>query len=239
MENTKKTNKNSYLGIDISDSSIKISELAQIGDKYSVISKSNAKFEKDTVQDWKIINKVNFQKTLKQALDLAKPSFVSKKAVISIPESNVFFFTLDFPINTNPKQIDSFITDKLAEIEKVNEGPLYTFKSQSSLDKFIHLEFYFTDRANLNSINHELELAQLEIIGITPVSLSLGLNLIKDEVDQGTLFVDIGSELTGIYIIDQKGLSYSTTIPFAGDKLDQFIAEALKISEDDARIIKT
>ena len=114
MENTKKTNKNSYLGIDISDSSIKISELAQIGDKYSVISKSNAKFEKDTVQDWKIINKVNFQKTLKQALDLAKPSFVSKKAVISIPESNVFFFTLDFPINTNPKQIDSFITDKLA-----------------------------------------------------------------------------------------------------------------------------
>jgi type IV pilus assembly protein PilM len=221
-------------GLDISDYSIEIVSLGGSIEKPSLLAMAGATLGPGVVEDSQILNK----EKLKDALEnlMKNPDFgriKTKKLIFSIPESKTFVHIFKLPQGLNKQKEREFIN---SQAEKVFP---YSLK-ELCLDFRISEKEVFLAAVPQNIINGFLEVfksCQLQPLALDIESASLATALI-DKRDVPVLIVDIGTRTSDFSVFNEKGLRISISFEVAGNSFTQVLSEKLKISFQEAEILK-
>ena len=237
----------SYLGVDIGTTSIKIVEIAKgkmkpelqnygILESYGHLERVNDAIQTSSLK----ITENETSNLLKVLLEQSK--FKTSEAIVSIPSFAAFISLLEVPqmsdteiSNTMKYQLGQYIpipaTEVMIDWLKVGERQddqgfikeeiLLISIPKETINKYRMI----FKRANLNLVAVEIE--------------SLGLIRSADlQSDAPTLIVDIGARSTNIVAVDHKAIKYNFQTDFAAANLTQVLASGLGVNIKRAEKLK-
>lgn len=222
-------------GIDISDYSIEIVSLAGCLSGPRLLAMGREILEPGIFIAGSILDKDKLKKSLKDLLQNLKFGKVESKRIVSaVPESKSYLHISDLPAGLDKKEILEYVRSRAKEnfpypLEElyfdfeIQEGKVLLAASQKQIvDDYAEI---FRDCG--------LELMSLEI-----ESLSLGRALISESEKENILIADIGARTTNFSLFSEKKLSFSFSLPQAGNNFTQALFEKLGISLPSAENLK-
>lgn len=227
------------IGIDIGSKTIKIVELEKSGASYSLIASGAVGYSGVTVDkmsDDKEMTSVS--QIIKKLCNEAR--ITSKEAVVSIPEPLVFTRTIKFPPLT-----DSEIASAIKwEAEQYIPIPISEAVVQHSILKRENTNgsgsvVVLLVAAPRNIVEKYVKVVQMS--GLTPVAVEtelIALSRSLAPVDKTVLLADLGGSSTNIAIVSKGLLSFSRTIPVAGDAFTRAVSQNLAIAPQQAEEYK-
>jgi len=230
-------------GIDISDYSIEVLELEKRHEKISV--KSFGRIEipnKELVENGVIKEKELLIKSIKEVIAKSQPEKIKSRYVLfSLPESKVFHYIMDVPVNLTQEQIREAISYKIESIFPYSVKDLYTdFKIIEKKEKEQEVFLVASPKEIVESFKEVLKKAGLIPIVFDMESISLARALIeKFEKGKGYLILDIGARTSIISVFDALGPRFTTNIKLAGNRFNKEVAKAMGgIPLDEAEKLK-
>lgn len=224
----------SAVGLDISDRSIRIIGFDETRHGSEVFIYGEEFIEPGALVQGKIINTDLFKK----ALYNIKERFNFKFARVSLPEEQVYLFTIEIP-KMDPSEIRTSIELQLEDhilISSVEAYMDYDLISQTDKTFILQVAAIPTEVA-------DQYFNVFEELGIIPVSFELESQALARAVvpknDKNTyMLVDYGNSRTGISFIQDGVVAYTTTVPLGGSDQTVKIQNAKKISYEEAEKLK-
>ena len=250
--------KEKYLGMDLSDLSVKLIQLHNDGSRDKIMAYSSQDIPTGCIEDGRIINKVKAIEVIRSAVRNAGPKKVNtKKVICSLPESKVFLRILTIPIMAEEEIGEAIKWEIEASIPLSIDQVYYDWQligkyrnGQSILTVAIAKEV-------VDGLVEILEGAGLEVHGLEAESIAMSRSLIVakntdlvNEVAQGdknkkddapvnvSLIVDLGAQRTGFILTEENIPFFTSSIPFSSIGITSVIARILGISDEDAEKIK-
>lgn len=164
---------------------------------------------------------------------------MSKTAVVSLPVSSVFHAVVTLPI-VKKEELEDIVK---AEVKKLLPMPLEEMALDYQVLKGLSEDK--SQRVLVNAVPHKLiefyskvfQRARLSLEALEPESTALARCLIGR--DQAVaMIIDIGSERTNFFIIDQGMPITHQSIESGGDKIDKILQNILGIERDLVEQIK-
>jgi type IV pilus assembly protein PilM len=230
--------RHSAIGIDIGRDKLKLVQFKAHGDGAELLAAATlpATFPQDDNGDASAL-----AGALKKAL--AKGKFGSRRAVISLPNSEINVTPLTLPADKPDiaqlvrweaesflgYDVENAIIDHvvLGEAKAAGERRLEVLAAAVQKDKVLRV-LDLLARAGVMT----------EAIDIAPLALCRFLHTIHNGSDGVTAAVDLGARQTHAVIMRNRELRMSRTIEIGSDSLTQAIAEALETSPEEAEILK-
>ena len=227
------------VGLDIGTKTIKIVELAKEGNSFKLngsgvvgykgITPGNFKEEKDLLELAQVIKKLHKEARIS-----------SKDITIALPEEKIFTRVIDFPLLTDQEissaikwEAEQYIPIPIAEaivqhqiISRIEKGSpsgvkvLLVAVSRNLVEIYVKL----LQSANLNTVKVDTEL--------------LSLTRVFAPNDKTSLIIDFGASSTDIAICNKGILSFSRSIPTAGEAFSRAVAQKLNITPQQAEEYK-
>jgi len=238
---------NSYLGVDIGTTSIKMVELSKgriqprllnygILETYGHLERFNDAIQTSFLK----IAERQTSEFLKMLLEKTKTKTVN--AIASVPAFSAFTTTFEIPemseVDT-AKAVPFQISQNLPV--SVSEMAVEWFKIGKKEDEkgFMKQEIFVISVPKEQIIRYQniFKLAGLKLKAIEIETFALIRSLVGND-PTATLIVDIGARSTNIAVVEQGFLRYSYQTDFAGGSLTQAIAKALNINTMRAEEIK-
>lgn len=221
-------------GIDMSDQSIKFIKL--VPDKHGLRVSNFGKrlIPQGIVSDGKIKDPVRLVELLiqlKQELNL-------DCVRVSLPEEQAYLFTVTIP-KINSQEIRSAIEFQIEE-----NIPLSG--TDAVFDYDILSENASTYRLEVSALSHELVQSYVDVFkdaGLEPISFELEAHALARTVikegDTGTyMIVDFGGVRTGISLVSNNSVVFTSTVSLGGDILTSMIEKNFKLSNKEAEVMK-
>ncbi|MDD3646958.1 MAG: pilus assembly protein PilM [Candidatus Dojkabacteria bacterium] len=226
MDKNSENQKGAILGIDISDASIEGCVILKEGQTYKLVSKGKVNLDNGVVERGLLKRPKQFQVALQKLIKVAK--FATKEVVISLPENAMYMISEDIPLDRKvdisgvvKSRLEGVIPDSIESMAIMHEMIPEVDKGR--------LVIRATNKNNLLAIKKEMEMAGFKVVAIESESEAKARSIVKDtEKDKNILILDIGAMSTAVSIFDSRGISLSTTIPYAGRAISENIAEKLK-----------
>ncbi|MDO8663476.1 MAG: type IV pilus assembly protein PilM, partial [Candidatus Wildermuthbacteria bacterium] len=222
-------------GVDISDYSIEIVSLAGSIEKPKLLAMGRKVLEPGIFIDGKILDKERLKKTLRDLIGHLKfGKLGTKKIIASIPESKSYIRIVNLPAGIPKKETQEFVLSQAEENFPYSLGDLY-------LDFLICGNEALLAASPKNIIEDYLEI--FRSCGLEPAvfeieSLSLGRSLLSSPERKNILIADIGDRTANFSVFKKGMLGMSFTLPVAGSKFTQALAEKLSISAASAESLK-
>ena len=237
-----------FVGIDIGTSSIKVIELASVGERiklenYGEIS-ANAFFEKP----FRSLEKNTLalsNKEIAQAIKvvLREAQIETKEAIFSIPDFSSFFTSFKLPPMTKEEisaavrfEARQHIPLPLSEVVldwSVIEGKT-SEKDQKTGPEILLVA---VPHEVINHYEDIAQLAQIKILALEAEVFGLARALIKDK--KGVVgIVDIGAQTSTINIVDNGTMKVSHSFDASSNELTRVLAKALNIDYNEAEGMK-
>lgn len=221
--------------LDFSDNSIEIIALKGSLDKPRLLAMSRTTLDPDIIEDGKIINKEKLKKILLTLI--TNPQFgkiKTKNFIFSLPESKIFLYVFKLPQNLKREEKIQKIKSEISQTFPFLLEDLY-------YDFVIHPDGEILLVAAPKSIvNDYLDLfkaCKIKPLVLEAESQSLARSLAEGE--KGIILItDIGARTTNFNLFEEGRLKVSVSIPVAGNKFSQKIAEKLKIPLAEAENLK-
>lgn len=221
-------------GLDISDRAMRFVELIEAR-KGVVIGRFGERLIPRGVIEGGEVKKVAELRAI--FVDLKKEyglEFVSA----SLPEEKAYLFDLHLP-SMKRKEIRGAIELSLEEHVPIKAA-------ESLFDYEIAKETETTTSVNVSAVPRDLVDGYLEAFegsGITPVSFevevqALARAVVPEHEPKTVMIVDFGRTRTGIAIVSQGIVEFTSTIPVGGGALTEAIAKKTGVSYDEAEKIK-
>jgi len=243
-------------GLDIADTSIKLISLAGSFEKPKLLSLGKAALEPDIVEDGKILNKEKLKRSLSNLI--LNPEFgkiKKRECIFSLPESKVFLHFFKIPENlkkeerfqkikfeagqTFPYPLEELYYDFMIYPVRDYKGKEKRQREQISNGVYPEKEVLLaaSPKNIVNDYLNVFKICQIEPIALEIESESLTRALIGKK-EGVILIIDIGARTTNFSLFDGGQLKLSISIPIAGNKFTQKIAEKLKIPLSEAEGLK-
>jgi len=232
---------NSYLGIDIGTSSIKVVELAKEKGQAKLLTYGFSEYSGEGQDDWQ--NNTDFiAKSINKICK--KASTNSKNAVSALPTFSVFSSILNLS-NISKKDIASAVH---WEAKKVVPLPLEEmildwrkvedYKSESKNGKNnIRVLLTGAPRSLVKKYIETFKKAQINLLSLETETFSLVRSLLGN--DKSTIMlVEIGANTTDVSIVDNSIPILNRSIDVGGGTITQAISDQLKIGADRAEQFK-
>lgn len=224
----------SAVGLDISDRSIRILGFNDTRHGPEVFMYGEERIEEGALSQGKIINSDLF----KQALTRIKNRYNFKFVRVSLPEEQVYLFTLEIP-KIDPSEIRTSIELQLEDHILISSAEAYMdYDLINQTDKT-----YIMQVAAIPTEVADQYFSVFDELEIIPISFELESQALAraviPEKDKNTyMLVDYGNSRTGISFIQDGVVVYTTTVPLGGNDQTTKIQEAKKISYEDAEKLK-
>ncbi|MBU0975445.1 MAG: pilus assembly protein PilM [Patescibacteria group bacterium] len=224
------------LGIDISDASIEACALAKTDDNFKVVAKAKAKFDIGVMERGILKKPKQFQIALQKLLKLG--GFPSKEAVVSLPENAMYMISEDVPLDQK-LDISRVVEEKLLGVIPESIDTMAVMHEMIPEADKGRLIIRATNKNNLLAIKKEVEMAGLKVVAVESEAEAKARSVVQElERDKAILILDIGALSTAISVFDSRGVSLSTTIPYAGKVITDSIAEKLHKPADEVEKLK-
>lgn len=219
------------VGIDIGSKTIKIVELQKEGTGFTLSASGIVGYSGNTVD--KMTDEKDFASLGAVIKKLHSEAGVnSKDVVISIPEQLVFTRTIKFPLLTDAEIASAVKWESEQYIPiPVNEAIIqHTIlsRNETSSPPEVIVLLVAAPRQVV-----ERYVKVVEAAGLTPVAVETELIALTRALapqDKTVLLVDIGANSTDIAIASQSMLSFSRSIPIAGEAFTRAVSQGLGIS---------
>lgn len=226
----------SALGVDISDTSIKYMEIIFQNGNDRLGRFGEIKLEKGIIEGGKIINSEKLSSVIKFLRD--KEGFKYVRA--TLPEEKIYQYEIELiPENvTNLRQSIELTLEEHIPLPPASVE--FDFDVIEKTPKKIKVLVGAIDKATVGQY-----VSVFENAGITPISFelegsALARSLIKSEdKEKAIMIVDFGGTRTGISIVYNENIAFSTTVSFGGNYLTELISKNFNISFAEAEKKKT
>lgn len=231
------------VGIDISESSIKV---LQLDNKNKIFAYGTAPLSVGVVEKGRINEVEAFATVLNDVLKKTKPNVLYSKdnaisAVFSLPESKLFTHFCIVPNTIERSQIENYVLTEARKIIPFAIDSLYwsihILEEENSDLKATFISVQKTDLDNYIEAFSHTSVRPVLVVGEL---FSLGQALLPESLsNDGYIILDIGAHFTtiGIFGVDTVP-NMSISVPQGGEHFTQFLAEKLSISFDEAEQLK-
>lgn len=220
------------VGIDIGSKTIKIVELQKEGDVYSLSASGVVSYSGNSVE--KMVDDKEFATlgTIIKKL-YSEAGVKSKEVVISVPEQQVFTRTIKFPLLTDAEiasavkwESEQYIPIPVSEAI-IQHSILQ--RNETSIPPEVLVLLVAAPRVVVEKYIKVIESARL-----TPIAVETELIALTRSVapaDKTVLLVDLGASSTDIAIAKNGLLSFSRSIPIAGEAFTRAVSQGLGIPQ--------
>lgn len=229
-------------GLDIGFSSLKVLQLepnahgkGNTVTGYGVTHFDSAAIDNGVIKDPELI--------AKSALDLFEKNIVgditSRRVAVAIPATRTYTRTMTLPA-MKTKDLQEAVRLEAEQYIPVPLGELYLdYEVITQTDKETELLAVGVPTKIIDSYMQLVQLLGLEAIAMEPTISAAGrLFTQTDDNDTPTVLIDFGSISADLTIFDQK-LIVTGTVQGGGDNFTELIAKSLKVTTEEAAIIKT
>lgn len=229
---------NSFLGIDIGDSSIKVVELAKKGKKILLInyafSEVSGKSKFTTIEDPEALAGVLVKV-------LAEAGMKSKKVIVSLPSFSVFSSIISLSAGTNKKNLEPMIHE---EAKKVIPLPLEEMgldwkiiPSDIEDDPNVRVFLTGSPKKMIKKYIKVFELAGLELLSLETETFSLIRSLMGADLST-TMIVELGANSTDLCVVKGSIPYFSRSLSISGNTLTEVISEKSGMTFEQAEQLK-
>lgn len=228
-------------GLDIGFSSIKVMQTQELGKDTELIGYGIAPIDNSTIKEGIIEGHKSIAESVQKMFDQNIIGKINTRNVaLSIPASRTFTRTLVLP-SIKPDEIPDAVALEAEQYIPIPINELYLdHVILKQTDKEIEVLAVAAPRKIVDSY-----IGLCEILGLNAVAFDTSIlaaaRLFRrqdDHNDIPAVLVDFGSMSTDITVHD-KTVIVTSTLPKGGDMFTEVIAKALKVSFQEAHIIKT
>lgn len=227
------------VGLDIGSKTIKMVELAKDGGKWKLRSSGVVGYSGNPIEHMQDEKELTALAGLIKKLH--KESNVSSKEIlIALPEPQVFTRTIKFPLLTD-QEVNSAVKWEAEQYipipvsEAIIQHQILERRENASPPEVIVL-LVAAPRVLVEKYVKVVQAAGLTVIGVETELMSLVRALAP--VDQTVLLVDFGARSTDIAIAKNGLLSFSRSIPTAGEAFTRAVAQSLGVEQKQAEEYK-
>lgn len=227
-------------GLDIGFSSIKVMQTnlqnkRRVVTGYGVGGFDSKAIKDGVVVDPEIIAKVAHELFSKQLVG----EITSRRVAVAVPAARTFTRTITLP-KLSTKDLKEAIRLETEQYVPVPIEELYVdFSIINKSEKEQEILAVAVPRKIVDSYIRLTELLGLEIVAIeSTISSASRLFVQAEQSDVPTVLIDLGSLSSDITIYD-KALIVTGTVPGGGDSFTTAIADKLKVTKEEAHVIKT
>jgi type IV pilus assembly protein PilM len=227
------------VGIDISESSIKVMQLSKKREGFLPSAYSSIDLPSTMVANHMISDEAKMAEYITRAITAAK-HVNTKYAIISVPEAKSFVRILKMP-KMGETELDNAIPFELEQDIPIPIDQVYMDWQVVKEDADVnHVLVMATPKDYVDALVGSLKLAKLKPIALELESQATARALIgKEDENQATLVIDMTTSLTSFIIVSGKGvLEYTSNIPIGGNHLTESISRNLAITPKDAEKLK-
>jgi len=230
------------IGVDVSDSSIKV---LQLNDENSIVACGIKSLPKGVVEKGQIMDVEAFSAILNEILETTKPQILETektnlRTVLCLPESKLFSHHCIVPDSVKQKELKDYILSDAQKIIPFELDTLYWNYHVAKENGVRNATFNGVVKADLDNYVKAFSYAKLKPACVSGELFSLGCSLLPNPpLEEDYLIVDTGAHSTtiGIFGVDAVA-NLSIIIPLAGDYLSQFLAERIGVSLEEAEHLK-
>lgn len=228
------------LGIDIGSKTIKIVELEKVGSSYSLVASGVVGYSGPTV------DKMSEDKEMAAIAQVIKKLYSearisSKEAVVSIPESLAFTRTIKFPPLTDAEIASAIKWEAEQYIpipvnEAIIQHTVLKRNDAAGTDSGVMVLLVAAPR-----IIVEKYVKVVQMAGLTPIAVETELIALTRALappDKTVLLVNLGGSSTNLAIVNHGLLSFSRSLPVAGDAFTRAVSQSLSITPQQAEEYK-
>lgn len=232
----------SSVGVDISDSSIKVLQLDTEG---NVVAYGSGSLKEGVVSDGYIHDKALFAEALIEILKNTKPTALFAKqsqlrAVLCLPEAKLFTHHAKLPKDLRNADLEKYISNDAKKIIPFELDDLYWDFHTSEKNGERYATFVGAPKSNVDNYVEALTFANVKPSFIVGELFSLAQAVSGDEViTDNYMIADIGARTTniGTFAIDTVA-TMSITVPLGGKALTKALVDTLHITEAEAEVLK-
>lgn len=229
-------------GMDIGLNSIKVMQLGSSSKKgYKLIGYGIGSFDAKAIKDGEIVDYEILAGAIKEMLEKnIVGEITTRRVAVSIPATLTYTHTINLPIikDSELKEAVELETEQYIPVP-LNE--LYIdYEIIGKTDKSVEILTVAVPKKIADSY-----LALIEILGLEAISFDTSISssgrlfkMLERSSDIPSVIIDFGSVSADITIFDKTTI-VSGTIPAGGDIFTDLIAEKLKVSREEAHVIKT
>lgn len=227
-------------GLDIGLSSLKVMQIVRGRKKDTVIGYGVTSFSSDCFTDGALTDP---EALAKIAFDLFDKHIIgtitTERAVIAIPASKTFTRSMTLP-KLKAKDLAAAVQLEAEQYIPMPIDDLYLdYNIVTETDKETEILAVAVPKKIVDSYLVLTRLLGIEVVAIeTTISAAGRLFVQAEQSDVPTVLIDLGSLSADITIYD-KGLVVTGTIAGGGDSFTTLIADKLKVTKQEAHIIKT
>ncbi len=240
MNNTYFYQDKPVFGLDIGFSSLKVMQIDWIGKQQVVSGYGVTSFDPRAIKDGVIVEPELIAKMMKELFDKnIIGEITTRRVTASIPASRTFNRTMTLP-KMNKKDLVEALRMEAEQYIPVPIDELYMdYSVIEETDKNIELLAVAAPKKIVDSYVALTRIAGLETVALeTSISASGRLFVQAEQSDVPTILIDFGEISSDITIYDD-GLIVTGTVPGGGDIFKDLIAAKLKVSKQEAHVIKT
>lgn len=227
-------------GLDIGLSSLKVMQISKSRKKDSVIGYGVTSFSSDVFTDGILTDPEALAKVSHELFDKhIIGEITTPRTVIAIPASKTFTRSMSLP-KLKQKDLAAAVQLEAEQYIPMPIEDLYLdYNVVSQTDKETEILAVAVPRKIVDSYLLLTKLLGLEVVAIeTTISAAGRLFVQAEQSDVPTVLIDLGSLSTDITIYD-KGLVVTGTVGGGGDSFTNLISDKLKVTNQEAHIIKT
>lgn len=227
-------------GLDIGFSSLKVMQVEWHNKRQRVTGYGVSPFDADAIKDGVIVNP---EAIAKVAYDLFTKHLVgditTRRVAIAVPAARTFTRTVTLPALANKDLLDAIRLETEQYVPVPIEELYFDYTIIGRSDKALELITVAVPKKNVDSYMLLANLLGLEVVAIDTTIGSAGRLFVQaEQSDVPTVLIDLGSLSSDITIYD-KTLIVTGTVPGGGDSFTHAIASKLKVSREEAHVIKT
>ena len=240
MENTYFFKDKPVFGLDVGYGSLKVMQIDRHGKKPAVTGYGVASFEETALKDGVILNQDVVAKAARELFDgRLIGDITSRRVCLAIPAGRTYTRSISLP-NLSSSDLAEAIRTEAEQYIPMPIDELYidhTIISHS--EKGIEVLAVAVPRKIVDSYMDLAHILGLEVVAIeSTIGASSRLFVQAENSDVPTVLIDFGSVSSDITIYE-KALVVTGTVPGGGDSFTNLIADVLKVSKQEAHIIKT
>lgn len=231
--------KNDCWGIEVGSHAIKAIRLVRSGDKVTVADYDILPFKKIlTTPD------LNVDEAIQLNLDqfLSKRSVSRSSVVVSVPGNAAFARFAKLP-PVEPKRIPDIVKFEAVQqipfpIDQV-EWDYQVFSQPDSPDVEVGIFAIMRERVNQYLANYRAVGLEVDAVTLSPLAVfnALSYDLELDENSPGVIFMDIGTSITDVIVVEE-GKLWLRTLSKGGNNFTEALVRAFKLSTTKAEKLK-
>lgn len=228
-------------GMDLSDRSVKVAQLAKKNGKVHLLSFARKDIPKGWIEDGEIKKEDEVIDLVKKTMKEAKPRSISSKYVVySIPETKGFIRVIKIP-KIEGDNLEEAVKYEAEQLFPIDISESYTdWQVLSGEDgKVLEVLVAAVPMKLVDSYSSMLRKAGLMPIAAEIESIAISRSLINDRQSaRPILIIDLGKDRTSFIIYKNPTVQFTASIPVCGNEFNKAISETLNMSDNDAEVLK-